>query len=552
MGRKQMPEPQLKPREVKIRVHDGVEIAVALYMPEGEGRFPVVLGASPYRYDNNTLPATPQFLWRETGPIGLYVERGYVYAQMDARGCGKSGGEFRFLDRNEQKDLYDVIEWLGHRPWSNGKVGGIGQSYFCMLQWWMAIQKPPSLACIAAFDGLNDPYRASVYQGGILGDFFGSYWWNQNRIINRHPANGEHPREQTCDLNLLVQQHPTYDEFWRERCAAERLREIEVPLYSIGVWGKVDLHTRGNIDGFRRARGPKKLKMIGPVNAFVANREFNSRELHEALLLPFYDHYLKGLKTGYLERPAVEYFVRGADAARTAQSWPPEGVRYVSWHLDAAKSGSVTSLNDGSLAREQPSGETATSYSYPNPGWMMGVVGFGPNNAPDPARRVLTFTTTPLQSDLEIAGPVKLTLYASSTRADMDFFVKLSEQMPQSADDRGKGLNPASYWITKGWLRASHRALDPDKSTDMEPCHRHTDPQPIEPGRIYRFEISIEPMAHRFKKGNRVRLEIVNGDSVITDVLWTHYYVPSKIGTDTIYHSVEHPSALTLPVMEGA
>jgi len=448
-----MPEPQLKPREVKIRVHDGVDIAVALYMPEGDGRFPVVLGASPYRYDNNALPASPQFLWRETGPIGLYVERGYVYAQMDVRGCGKSGGEFRFLDRNEQKDLYDVIEWLGHRPWSNGKVGGIGQSYFCMLQWWMAIQKPPSLACIAAFDGLNDPYRASVYQGGMLGDFFGSYWWNQNRIINRHPANGEFLREQTCDLNLLVQQHPTYDDFWRERCAAERLHEIEVPLYSIGVWGKIDLHTRGNIDGIRRARGPKKLKMIGPVNAFVANREFNSRELHEKLLLPFYDHYLKGSKTVYPERPAVEYFVRGADAVRAAETWPPQGVRYVSWHLDAVKSGSVTSLNDGWLTRERPSGEAQTSYSYPNPAWMMGVVGFGPNNAPDPARRVLTFTTAPLAADLETAGPIKLTLYASSTRDDMDFFVKLSEQMPQSAEDRGKGFNPASYWITKGWLR---------------------------------------------------------------------------------------------------
>jgi uncharacterized protein len=547
-----MAEPQLKPREVKIRVHDGVDIAVALYMPEGDGRFPVVLGASPYRYDNNALPATPQFLWRETGPIGLYVERGYVYAQMDVRGCGKSGGEFRFLDRNEQKDLYDVIEWLGHRPWSNGKVGGIGQSYFCMLQWWMAIGKPPSLACIAAFDGLNDPYRASVYQGGMLGDFFGSYWWNQNRIINRHPANGEYPREQTCDLNLLVQQHPTYDDFWRERCAAEHLHEIEAPLYSIGVWGKIDLHTRGNIDGFRRARGPKKLKMIGPVNAFVANREFNSRELHETLLLPFYDHYLKGLKTDYQERPAVEYFVRGADALRTAEAWPPQGVRYVSWHLDAAKSGSVTSLNDGLLTREPPSGEAQTSYNYPDPSWMMGVVGFGPNNAPDPARRVLTFTTPPLTADLEIAGPIKLTLYASSTRNDMDFFVKLSEQMPQSPEDRGKGLNPASYWITKGWLRASHRALDPVKSTEMEPYHSHADPQPIEPGKVYRFDISIEPMAHRFKKGNRVRLEIVNGDSVITDVLWTHYYVPSKIGTDTIHHSAEHPSVLTLPVMEGA
>jgi len=164
---------------------------------------------------------------------------------------------------------------------------------------------------------------------------------------------------------------------------------------------------------------------------------------------------------------------------------------------------------------------------------------------------VLTFTTAPLPDDLEIAGPIKLTLFASSTRDDMDFFVKLSEQMPQSPEDRGKGLNPASYWITKGWLRASHRALDPDKSTEMEPYHSHVQAQPIEPRKVYRFDISIEPMAHRFKKGNRVRLEIVNGDSVVTDVLWTHYYVPSKIGTDTIHHSAEHPSALTLPVMEG-
>ena len=344
-----------KRREVKIRVHDGVEIAVALYMPDGDGPFPVVLGAAPYRYDNNSLPASPQFLWRETGPIGLYVARGYVYAHMDARGCGKSGGEFRFLDRNEQKDLYDVVEWLGRQPWSSGKVGGIGQSYFCMLQWWMAIQRPPSLACIAAFDGLNDPYRASVYQGGMLSDFFGSYWWNQNRIINRHPANGEFPREQPYDLNLQLQQHPTYDEFWRERCAAEHLHQIEVPLYSVGVWGKVDLHTRGNIDGFRRAGGPKKLKMIGPVNAFVANREFNSPELHEKLLLPFYDHYLKGLQTDYLERPEVEYFVRGAEVVRTSPTWPPSGVRYVAWNLSAEKTGSVTSLNDGGLTREAAS-----------------------------------------------------------------------------------------------------------------------------------------------------------------------------------------------------
>ena len=281
------------PREVKIKVHDGVEIAVALYMPEGQGPFPALLAPSPYRYDNNVAAGEPAIPVARDRADRFYLQHGYVYAHMDVRGCGRSGGEFRLLDRDEQRDLYDVIEWLGHQPWSNGKVGGIGQSYFCMSQWWMAIQKPPSLACIAAFDGLNDPYRASVYQGGILGDFFGAYWWNQNRIINRHPANGAAAARagaatSTCCCSSI---RPTTIS-GASAAAAERLDEIEVPLYSIGIWGKVDLHTRGNIDGYRRAQRPhRKLRMNGPPNAFAANREFNSagdaRAAAAAVLRPF-------------------------------------------------------------------------------------------------------------------------------------------------------------------------------------------------------------------------------------------------------------------------
>ena len=125
--------------------------------------------------------------------------------------------------------------------------------------------------------------------------------------------------------------------------------------------------------------------------------------------------------------------------------------------------------------------------------------------------------------------------------------------MPQSSEDRGKGLNPASYWITKGWLRASHRALDAAKSTEMEPYHTHVKPEPIEPGKIYRFEISVEPMAHRFKKANRIRLEIVNGEFLGGDGCALDALLRSnKIGADTIHHSAACPSALTLPVTEGA
>jgi putative CocE/NonD family hydrolase len=536
--------------EFSIPVRDGTSIGVAVYAPEGPGRFPALLAPSPYRFDNNALPAGPQFLWRETGPIELYVKNGYAYVHMDVRGCGKSGGEFELLGPNEQRDLYDVIEWIARQPWSNGKVGGLGQSYFCMSQWWMGIMAPPALACLGAYDGLNDPYRAACYTGGIPGQFFPGYWWNQNRIINRFPANGAAPREQKTDLDLLLAAHPTYDDFWRERSAWERLPEIKVPLYSIGIWGKIDLHTRGNIDGFRRASGPRKLQMRGPPNAWAANAEFNSVELHEKVLMPFYDRYLKNVPTEYDKRPPVEYFVRGANVFRTAETWPPPGVKYKSWYLSGDKSGSVTSLNDGMLA-EKP-GDGSTSYSYPNPGWVTGVVGFGPSGPPsfDPVRRVVTFTTAPLANDLEIAGPIKLVLYASSSRDDTDFFVKLAEQYPQSPEDRTKGINPASQLVTKGWLRASHRALDPKYSTEMEPYHSHASPEPLKPGEVTKFEISVEPNAFRFKKGNRIRLELANGDSMVTDMLWTHYYAPNKIGQDSFWHSTKYPSALILPVLE--
>jgi predicted acyl esterase len=183
---------------------------------------------------------------------------------------------------------------------------------------------------------------------------------------------------------------------------------------------------------------------------------------------------------------------------------------------------------------------------------VSGVVGFGPSGPPnfDPPRRVLTFTTAPLEKDLEIAGPIKLALYASSTQKDTDFVIKLSEQYPQSPEERGRGINPQFQVVTKGWLRASHRALDEKHSTEMEPYLLHTRPEPLKPNEVTKFDISIEPNAFQFKKGNRIRLEIVNGDSPITDVLWTHYYQPNKIGQDTLWHSAKYPSALSLPVHE--
>lgn len=538
------------PTVMRFPARDGVELQAAVYRPAHGGACPALFAASPYRFDNNSLPASPQFLWRETGPIEFYVARDYAYVHLDLRGCGRSGGEFGFLDRKEQEDLYDAVEWIAQQDWCTGKVGGIGQSYYCMVQWLLGALAPPSLACVAAHDGLTDVYRAACYHGGIPCDFFPGHWWYQNRFINRFPANGP-SRVQATDLGAMVAAHPLYDDFWRERSASEVLDKITVPLFSSGVWGKMMLHTRGNIDGFLRARGAKKLRMSAAPNAWAAAAEFSSPHFHEKVMAPFYDHYLKGEETSWTSRPIVEYAVRASDVVRTATQWPPESVTYRPYYLSFERSQSVISLNDGSLESKPAAEDTSTSYSYPDPGWVSGVVGFGPQGPAggfDPARRVLTFTTAPLQEDVEIAGPIKLVLYASSSATDTDFIVKVSDQRPQDEDERAKGLNPGYEIVSRGWLRASHRGLDPARSTALVPYHPHDREELLVPHQLYRFEISIEPQAYRFKKGNRIRLEIANGDSAVTEALWPHYYRPDRIGRDTIYHDAERPSALILPV----
>jgi len=490
------------------------------------------------------------FLWRETGPIGWYLEQGYAYVHMDVRGTGRSGGEYRYQCKREQRDLYEVVEWLAAQRWSNGKVGGIGQSYFARSQWFMATQNPPHLGCIAPYDGHIDTYRDSAYTGGIPGNYPTS-WWDQVRTLNRYPNDGKQ-RFVEYDYPAQVKRHPTYDAFWRERAAAEKLAKIKAPVFSIGVWSKVDLHLNGNIVGYQRSGGPKKLLVFGSSDLYAAVANYSSIAFHEKYLLPFYDCYLKGQRTSYLDEPEVRYFVTGAERFDGAPSWPPQNSRYVPYYLGAGPTSSVTSLNDGALSTKASDAQGGTTvFDYPNAGWRIGVVGFGKDGRPDPVRRVLTFTTPPLERDVEIAGPIELILHAASSRNDTDFFVKLSEQMPQEESERQADVQPRSRIVTKGWLRASMRAIDKKLSRPHAPHYSHTKPQMLTPNRVYEFTVAVMPTAYRFKTGSRIRLELANGDSSVTEGVFSHFYTPDKVGRDTIHHDARHPSRLLLPVMDG-
>lgn len=539
----------IKPTKiVYVPMSDGVKIAAAIYLPAEPGKYPVLLAASPYRFDNDGAPAYPIFLWRETGPIDWYLKQGYAYVHMDARGTGRSGGDYRYQDKREQRDLYDMIEWIAKQPWSTGKVGGIGQSYYARMQWFMGIENPPHLACIAPYDGNVDTYRASAYQGGIPSSY-PAIWYEGARDNNAHPLTGP-VRMMNWDYLAAVRAHPTYDDWWKERAAAENLDKIKVPVFSIGVWSKVDLHLNGNIVGYQRAGGPKKLLVFGSSSVYDAVADYSGIPFHQKYLLEFYNWCLKGEQTAYTSEPDVRYFVTNAETFQSADSWPPKNVSYQTYYLGKGPTGSVTSLNDGGLGTTPPAADGGqTSYSYPNPGWRIGVVGFGPDHRPDPARRILTFTSPPLDQDMEVTGPIEAIVYASSSRTDTDFIVNIDNQLPQSDADRQKGLNPDFKNVTKGWLRASHREIDTKDSLPHAPWYTDTNPQPIKPGQIYKFDIAIMPTSYLFKKGSRIRVDIAVSDSEVTDFAFAHSYTPDMVGTDTIYHDAQHPSQILIPLM---
>ncbi|MDH7794577.1 MULTISPECIES: CocE/NonD family hydrolase [unclassified Beijerinckia] len=537
-------------RIIQVPMSDGITISAALYLPKTPGPAPTLLAASPYRFDNDGLPAVSIYPIQELGPIGFYNAHGYAYIHMDVRGTGRSGGQYQYQSRREQRDLYEVIEWIAKQPWSSGKVGGVGQSYYARSQWFAATQAPPHLACIAPYDGHIDTYRQSAYTGGIPGAY-PEGWWSTVRNYNQRPLTGP-SREVPWDYSLNMRRHPTYDAFWRERSAGENLHRVKIPVYSIGVWGKVDLHLNGNILGFQRVAGPKKLLVLGGADVNEAVAEYASIKFHERYLLPFYDWCLKGEPTAYQKEPTVRYALVNGNRMETADAWPPKAANYRSYYLAAGPSGSVTSLNDGLLTSEvSDSANGKTTYTYPDAGWRNGVVGPGPDGRPDPARRVLTFVTQPFDRDTEITGPIKLVLYAASTQPDTQFIVKISDQSQQADEEHARGVQPRARIVTKGWLMASHRAIDAKQSLENAPYYTHENPQPIEPGKVYKYEIAVMPTAYLFKKGSRLRLEISNGDSSITDAIFTHPYSARQNGTDTFFHSKDYPSQLIVPVLDA-
>ena len=325
-----------------------------------------------------------------------------------------------------------------------------------------------------------------------------------------------------------------------------------MPVLSIGHWGKMGLHLRGNILGYEEVKAPKKLVVTGARNTFEAHKMFDQVEFHEKELLPFYDLHLKGKNNGFMEsragaalRARRQCLARGGGMAAEARdlcavlsAQGPVRQRHLAERRRAV---------DREARRPD---EAATSYTYPDWEWVNGVAIIGPDGRRrSGAARADLHHARRSTADLEVTGPIVLKLFASSTAIDTQFIVKLADQQPQDDAARERATQPAFTPVSKGWLKASHREKDETRSTPTRPFYTHTNPQPLTPGEIYEFDIEVLPISYVFKKGHRIRLEIANGDSPATDGVFTHPYHPTLMGTDTIHHDAAHASCIMLPVI---
>jgi len=400
------------------------------------------------------------------------------------------------------------------------------------VQWHAAAQNPPHLACIAPFDANADLYRDFMYHGGIWSMEFVSHWVSKVRTRTLRDAPGKKPANiMGFDTISEILRHPLHDDFWRERSASAKLHQIKVPTYSIGNWQNVGIHIRGNILGFELAQGPKKLTLYGGSGLMAAQELFASTEMHLELKR-WYDYWLKGIDTGIMDEPPIRYQVRPGGAWRTAEHWPFPELDYRRLYLAPGKAGAIESLNDGCLAWDAPAdGAAPTTYSYPQKEW---------GGWPGPGTAVL-------QPDGTLSGTaqIALKLWASSDQTDTEFLVKIADQPPTGE----RGSPPQG--VTKGWLRGSHRALDPERSTPARPWHPHDRLEPLIPGELYELDIELWPTSWTFRKGHRIRLEIAPGDSPFLDAPFGHDW-GIKMGTDTVYHNRAHPSHLLLPVFPPA
>jgi hypothetical protein len=506
--------------DIPIEMDDGLVLRADVYRPTAPGRYPVILSYGPYakwlafqdgystaweimikEHPDVLVGSSSKYQSWEVADPEKWVPDGYVCLRIDSRGAGRSPGYIDPFSPRETQDIYHAIEWAARQPWSSGKVGMNGISYYAINAWQVASLQPPHLAAICVWEGAGDWYRDKNHQGGILCTFQAN-WYDMQVMTVQHGLGEEGPRSRItgglvcgpptmtnaelarfrCDFGETIHSHPLDDAYHRARSAD--WGKITVPVLSAGNWGGNGLHLRGNIEGFVRAASRQKwLEVHGGRHWTLFYTDYGID-----LQKRFFGHFLKGEDTGWDKQPRVLLQVRHPGekfVARAENEWPLARTRWTKLYLDP----SALSLS------EQPANR-AEKAEYE-------ALGDG-----------LTFVTAPLERETEVTGPSAAKLFVSSSTPEADLFLVLQVFAPDGKEVVFQGALDPHTPIGQGWLRASHRKLDSKLSTPYRPYHTHDEKQPLEPGEVVEIEVEIWPTSIVIPPGYRLGLQVRGKDYV--------------------------------------
>ena len=533
-------------KDVQIPLRDGTMLYGDIFRPDGGSeRFPVIMNIGPYMKDKLWVPPpdleeapNPYMNWETANPL-WWCPRGYALLRVDTRGSGKSPGKSDPSSYQEALDAYDCIEWVARQPWCNGNVGTLGISYHAAFQWRVAGLQPPSLKAIMPWEGRADQYRDQAYHGGIFAMGFIARWHNTNTALHLlGKPRSYNPDSFQNDMLWNYMRNDLDSEYWR-LCSA-RWDKIKVPVYTVGNWGGSSMHLRGNTEAYLCAASKEKKLRI---HSGTHYHPFHSEE-GRIDQLRWFDYWLKGIDTGIMDEPPVKLEIRTGGstkpyAFRFEDDWPIPRTQWTKFHLKIERAGSEDSKAvEGTLTTTQPAQTGKVSYPQSAP------------TRPGKMPRGVSFETPPMAADTEVTGPIVLNIWMSSTGEDADIFATIRNIDPDGKDvcEMGQQAEPLQC-VTKGWLRASHRKLDPERSLPYRPYHAHDERRWLKPGEIVECQVEIWPTSMVFKKGHKLRLDVSPADGVGTQH-FTHFHADYNAGAEcTIYSGGEKASYLLLPII---
>ncbi len=504
--------------DVPITMDDGLVLRADVYRPIKDGKYPTILSYGPYakglsfqegypscwermveQHPDVPAGSTNKYQAWEVVDPEKWVPDGYVCVRVDSRGAGRSPGIIDHFSPRETKDFYNCIEWAAVQPWSNGKVGLNGISYYGINQWHVATLQPPHLAAMCIWEGAADWYRDMTHHGGILSVFWKNWYDMQVKTVQyglgargpKNPVTGvpacgdetlpeNELARNRADLGGEILAHPLDDEFHKARSPV--WSKVKVPFLSAANWGGQGLHPRGNFEGFVRAASRQKwLEAHG-----IEHWTHFYTDYGVSLQKRFFDYFLKGKKNGWDKQPKVQLQVRHPGekfVERHETAWPIPRTKWTKFYLNPA---------DRSLGTTPVKADTKLDYE---------ALGDG-----------LTFTSAPLSEPVEITGPAAAKLFLSSSTRDADVFLVLRLFAPDGQEVVFQGALDPHTPIGQGWLRASHRKLDRKLSLPYRPYHTHDEVQPLTPGQPVELDVEIWPTSIVVPKGHRIALSVRGKD----------------------------------------